>query len=79
MPANLRAFEYTRTSDTKGVDLPYEEKFAEFLKAIADAKGQKVDVIIIAQPWVIGDTYEELMESLSRLAGTGLGLCIAKR
>jgi len=33
--------------------------------------------IIIAHPRVIGDTYDEVIESLSRLAGTGIGLTIA--
>lgn len=32
-----------------------------------------------AYPWVLGDNYEELIESLSRLADAGLSMQIASR
>lgn len=78
MSAKPKAFEYSRTLDTRGVDLPYKEKFAHFLRAIGDAKAQNVYVMIVPEAWMLGDTYEEIMESLSHLAGTGIGVCMAK-
>jgi hypothetical protein len=33
--------------------------------------------VTVAYPWVLGDTYDELVESLSRLADAGLLLNIA--
>lgn len=57
----------------------YEEKFAAFITMIQDAK-QAGDVrVIVDQPWVLGDNYEELIESLSRLADAGLTLHIVRR
>ena len=35
--------------------------------------------VVIPYPWVIGDSYDEVMESLSRLADAGLSLHIAAR
>jgi hypothetical protein len=31
---------------------------------------------LIAEPWIIGDNYEEITESLAHLSGTGIGLQI---
>jgi hypothetical protein len=55
----------------------YELKFSEFIKLCEDSKAQGVSTVIIASPLVIGDTYEEVIESLSRLATHGLSLQIA--
>ena len=57
----------------------YEQKFENFIKLIAKGKADGVSELIVAQPWVIGDTYDEVMESLSRLADAGLALHIARR
>lgn len=57
----------------------YERKFEGFIKMCAEAKGKDVDEVMVARPWVLGETYEELIESLSRLADAGLGLRIANR
>ena len=57
----------------------YEQKFAGFIQLCTEAKAKGVSQVIIAYPWVIGDNYEEVMESLSRLADTGLSLHIAAR
>ena len=32
--------------------------------------------MVVAEPWVLGDTHAELIESLSRLAGTRISLVI---
>ncbi len=57
----------------------YEQKFENFIKMCAKAKAEGVSEVLIARPWVIGDTYDEVIESLSRLADAGLALHIAKR
>jgi dihydrodipicolinate synthase/N-acetylneuraminate lyase len=50
----------------------YEQKFEDFIKLCAKAKTEDVSEVLVAAPWVIGDTYDELIESLSRLADAGL-------
>lgn len=57
----------------------YAEKFAGFIQLCADASSQQVDAIVISHPSVLGDTYAELIESLSLLADAGLALRIAGR
>ena len=57
----------------------YEKKFADFIRLCAEAKANGVSQMVIAYPWVIGDNYEEVMESLSRLADAGLSLHIGAR
>jgi hypothetical protein len=54
----------------------YEKKFAGFIKLCLDSKKSGVKQIVISNPAVIGDTHEELIESLSRLAEAGLSLHI---
>ena len=54
----------------------YEQKFAGFIRDCATAKAEGADRILISFPWVIGDNYEELTESLWCLAEAGLGLYI---
>lgn len=44
---------------------PYEEKFADFIRLLAEAPEQ---LVVIHHPQVLGDTYEEIVESLNRLA-----------
>ena len=56
----------------------YEDKFAKFIQGCSEAQDQKATYIVIAKPWVIGDTYTEVMESLSRLAESKLALHIAE-
>lgn len=57
----------------------YEKKFANFIRLCSEAKANGVSQVIIPYPWVIGDTYEEVIESLSRLSDAGLSLHIAAR
>ncbi|MGA2279110.1 MAG: hypothetical protein ABSG80_02260 [Verrucomicrobiota bacterium] len=57
----------------------YEKKFAGFIRLCMEAKANGVSRVMIAYPWVIGDNYEEVMESLSRLADAGLSLHIGAR
>jgi hypothetical protein len=55
----------------------YHQKFAGFICACEKAQAEKAPNIIIAQPQVLGDTYDEVMESLRRLADARLALLIA--
>jgi hypothetical protein len=57
----------------------YEEKFADFIRLCSDARANGAKEIVVGYPWVLGDTYEELIESLSRLAEAELSLHIAHR
>jgi hypothetical protein len=57
----------------------YEKKFANFIRLCTEAKSKGADSIIVAYPWVLGDNYDEVIESLSRLADAGLNLNIAAR
>ncbi|HEY3856433.1 MAG TPA: hypothetical protein VGO67_18775 [Verrucomicrobiae bacterium] len=57
----------------------YERKFADFIKLCSEAKSAGTTQVAVGYPWVLGDTYEELIESLSRLADAGLSLHIAAR
>ena len=57
----------------------YEKKFADFIRLCSEAKARGATHVTVAYPWVLGDTYEELMESLSRLADAGLFLHIVAR
>jgi hypothetical protein len=64
---------------TANQNAPYHIKFAAFIEALAKAKKDGSEVMVIAEPWVIGDSQEDLVESLSRLAGTHIGLEIIHR
>ena len=57
----------------------YEKKFGDFIRLCAEAKANGSAEVVVHYPWVLGDTYEELIESLSRLADAGLLLHVAAR
>ena len=52
----------------------YEKKFAQFIKL---CESQTDTVVIVESPETIGDNYEEMCESLRRLARKRLSLAIA--
>jgi len=56
----------------------YDTKFAGFILMCRDAKKSGLEQIVIAHPSAIGDNYEEIVESLSRLAAAGLRLAVAR-
>ena len=56
---------------------PYEKKFADFIRMCKEARSSGTDVVVIAHPHVIGDNYEEIVESLKTLARADLKLAIA--
>ncbi|MBP6627822.1 MAG: hypothetical protein KA297_00235 [Kofleriaceae bacterium] len=57
----------------------YEQKFSGFLKMCDEAKAGKLDVVLIHHPEVLGDNYDEIVESLNRLADAKLSLTIIPR
>ncbi len=60
--------------------MAYDEgKFVEFNHMIDDACMNRIDMVMVAWPEVLGDTYEELIENLSRIAEKGLELKIVRR
>ncbi len=60
--------------------MTYDEKFSRFIKTCNKAKNDVVvEAIIIDYPEALGDTYEELIESLNRLSDAGFALRILPR
>ena len=57
----------------------YENKFADFIEMLKTAKQDGILNDIIASPQVLGETNEEIIESLSRLAEAKLALHITSR
>lgn len=55
----------------------YAVKFEGFIRMCEGAKKSGLKQVVIAHPSVIGDNYDEMMESLSRLAKAQLALAIA--
>ena len=56
----------------------YDKKFAGFIRLCQDARVSGVKQAVVATPSVIGDTRDEMVESLSRLAEAGLSLHVAQ-
>jgi hypothetical protein len=75
MADNQKLLPYVRDREANQ-DAPYATKFATFIEAVANAQATGCTAIVIMEPWVIGDTYEEITHSLSHLSGTGISLQI---
>ena len=72
-----KAVQYVR--DIKATrDLPYEQKFNDFLKLCAESKQKQFEVILVAFPEILGDSHEEVMRTLSHAAEAGLMIAVAK-
>jgi hypothetical protein len=69
---------YTRASETRGQEIPYEQKFAHLIEICKTAKAEGVRGIVVTWPWILGDSYEEVMESLSRIAAAELSLHVVQ-
>jgi hypothetical protein len=54
----------------------YEEKFQDFIQMCNQSPEE---IIVVHHPGVLGDTYDELVESLNRLADAGKKLEIVPR
>ena len=59
--------------------MAYETKFASLIEMCAEAKSANADVVVIADPRALGDTYEEIVESLNRIADAELKVAIVPR
>jgi hypothetical protein len=55
---------------------PYERKFGEWICLLAETTE---DVILVHHPEVLGDSYEEIVESLNRLADAQKKLIVVPR
>lgn len=55
----------------------YEAKFSSFIRMCKEAQASGAEVVVVANPSVLGDNYAELIESFSRLARARLRLEIA--
>jgi hypothetical protein len=58
---------------------PYEKKFEGFIRLCAEAEAAGVKEVVVTYPWVLADDYQEIVESLSRLADAGLALRVEAR
>ncbi len=74
-----RTASFTRPPETRGKNLPYDQKFSVLIEVCNDAKTEGVENVMVVCPWVIGDSYEEVVESLSRIAEAGLALLVVER
>ena len=54
----------------------YEKKFNNFIQMCQKTKADGIKHLIVDHPQVLGDTYRELVESLSRVSESGLTLHI---
>jgi hypothetical protein len=70
-----RIISYNRDGNVNR-NAPYARKFASLIDAIADAEKDGSEVMVITEVWVIGDTHEEVIESLSRLGATNISLIV---
>jgi hypothetical protein len=57
-------------------DTAYEKKFSDFIRLLAESKEQQ---IMIHHPQVLGDDYQEIVESLDRLSLAGKSLMIVPK
>ena len=57
----------------------YGNKFDTLFQAIGVAKRDNAGKLVVAWPWVLGETYEEIRESLSLVAEADLAIHITGR
>jgi hypothetical protein len=74
----MRAAAYYSDLDTPNFD-PYEKKFSGLLRMCEEAKRGDFEIVIVAKPEVLGDSYDELIESLRHCAKAGLLVAIAEK
>ena len=68
---------YTRegaSTDAPRIAANYPGKFARLLRLVRMRRGE---VAVVAFPGVLGDTYDEIVQSLSLLAERGLHMAIS--
>jgi len=74
-----RTASFTRPPETRGKNIPYNQKFSVLIQLCNNAKADGVENVMVICPWVIGDSYAEVIESLSRIANEGLTLFVVER
>ena len=79
MNGTPKSITFIRHPKTRHQIAPYEQKFAGLLKAVLENKTDPVQNLLVMEPWVIGDTYEEVIESLSLLAESKIALVVVRR
>ncbi len=57
----------------------YQTKYKELLERIQEAKKNGITLFVVREPQELGDTYEDMVESLNRLADADLNLAILPR
>ncbi len=53
-----------------------KNKNKQFLQRLKDAKANGITLIVIKEPQELGETYDEVMESLNKLAAHDLNLAV---
>jgi hypothetical protein len=79
MAKSKPALAYAREPESRNKNIPYEQKFSKLIELCDKAKRQGVREMIITWPWIIGDSYAEIIESLSRIADASLVLHVVHR
>ena len=51
-------------------------KFAQFDVLIKNARKDRIEAVVVVSPKILGDTYDELMTNLNKLASANLLLAI---
>lgn len=57
----------------------YEKKYNDLLQRIQEAKKNGITLFVVREPQELGETYDDVMESLNRLADADLNLAILPR
>ena len=78
MHPRMTAAGYARDLDATR-DLPYGEKFADFLQLCERGESGEFQIVAAAFPEVLGDNYEELVSNLWRCAKAGLLVAFANK
>ncbi len=73
----MKAVEYTRDFQATRY-LPYDEKFAGFLRLFEEAGKGTFQIVIVGFPAVLGDDYDELIRNLAHSPKAGLLIAFAE-
>ena len=57
----------------------YQKKYAALLERIQEAKKNGITLFVIQEPQELGETYEDMVESLNQIADADLNLAILPR
>jgi thiamine monophosphate synthase len=57
----------------------YEKKYHDLLQRIQGAQANGITLFVVREPQELGDTYEDIVESLNRLADADLNLAVLPR